>query len=349
MKSFNKTITVLSGDIGGTNTRLQITEYSKNNAKILFAKKYLAVDFDSLSAVINQFILASKINKKLIQSACIAAAGPVNNGEIEFTNLPWNLTEKELSAVLALPLERVKLINDFTAIGYGLESLSQNSMVCLQKSVVNTNAPIGIIGAGTGIGMSIVVKTDKRTTVYPSEGGHQDFAPTDDEQIALFQFLKKKLHRVSMERICCGPGLVNIYKYVAANPLYNQRESQALKRELYRGADPAQIISYYAIEKQDPMALRAVDIFIHVYGAIAGNFALTTLPRGGLYIVGGIAPKLITQMQDGRFLKAFSDKGRMSELMREFPVYVVLDTDVGTKGATTFALSLCEAKTLRDE
>ncbi|WP_395946975.1 glucokinase [Caedibacter taeniospiralis] len=333
---------VLAGDVGGTNARLQLTEYSHKKAKVIFAKKYLAVDFKSLAAIIEKFLLESAVDKPLIQTACIAVAGPVKNGAIELTNLPWGVTEAELSEVLCLEHSKVKLINDFASIGYGLDSIESKDLITLQNAPIEDDAPIAMVGAGTGIGMGIVTKHNGQTFVYPSEGGHQDFAPVDDEQIGLFQFLKKKFHRVSIERICCGPGLVNIYKYVVANPLYNQPESPELRRDMHKGEDQAHLITQYALEKGDPMALRAVDIFIRVYGAVAGNMALTTLPKRGLYIVGGIAPKLIKEMQDGRFIKTFQDKGRMSGLMKEIPVFVVMDTDVGLKGASTCALSLCE-------
>ncbi|WP_116964387.1 glucokinase [Fastidiosibacter lacustris] len=333
---------VLSGDVGGTNTRLQITEHQSKKAKIIFAKKYLAAEFKSLSAIIEQFLAEATFDRSKIQAVCIAVAGPVKNGAIEFTNLPWGLTENELAEVLCLDKSKVRLINDFTSIGYGLDSVEKNNLICLQKAEIDPDAPIAMVGAGTGIGMGIVTKHNGQTLVYPSEGGHQDFAPVDDEQIGLFQFLKKRLHRVSIERICCGPGLINIYKYVVANPLYNQPESPELKRDMHKGIDHAQLITQYALEKGDPMALRAVDIFIRVYGAVAGDMALVTLPKGGLYIVGGIAPKIITQMQDGRFMKTFQDKGRLSGLMKEIPIFVVMDTDVGIKGAAEFALSLCK-------
>ncbi|WP_119344289.1 glucokinase [Facilibium subflavum] len=333
---------VLSGDVGGTNTRLQITEHQNATVKVLFTKKYLAVEFKSLSDIINQFLKESQFDKKRVEAACLAVAGPVKDGAIEFTNLPWGITETELAKVLTLPADKVKLINDFASIGYGLSALDKTDVVCLQKAEIDKTAPIAMVGAGTGLGMGLVTKHKAQTFVYPSEGGHQDFAPVDEEQIGLFEFLKRRLHRVSIERICCGPGLVNIYKYVVANPLYNQPESPELKRDIHKGLDPAKLITHYAIDKGDPMALRAVDIFIRVYGAVAGNMALATLPKQGLYIVGGIAPQLISQIQDGRFMKMFHDKGRMSGLMQEIPVYVVMNTDVGLKGAAVYATMLCK-------
>ncbi|WP_018300087.1 glucokinase [Fangia hongkongensis] len=337
-----KEMIVLSGDVGGTNTRLQLTKNVNGVTEAIVVKKYLAAEYKSLSDVIRRFLKEAKLGKEEIKAASLAVAGPVKNGAIEFTNLPWAITEKELAEVLSLPLEKVKLINDFASIGYGLESLKTSELVCLQQAPIDENAPIVMVGAGTGLGMGVVTKVDGVTHVYPSEGGHQDFAPVNDEQIELFQFLKKKLHRVSIERICCGPGLVNIYHYVVANPLYNQPESPELRRDMHRGLDQAQLITKYAIEKGDPMALRALDIFISVYGAVAGNMALATLPRQGLYIVGGIAPKLIDQIKDGRFINMFNDKGRMSGLMKEIPVYVVMNTDAGLNGAAKYAEMLCK-------
>lgn len=341
---------VLSGDIGGTNTRLQITtnnDIIKN--KIIFQKKYLAVNYDSLSEIIKIFLKESHISKDKIESVCIAVAGPVKNNKVTFTNLPWQLTEYELSKVLNLDIHKVKLINDFESIGYGIDDLSPNDLICLQKSSYaassHGNNIRSMIGAGTGLGMGFIINHDKKKIVYPSEGGHQDFAPVNNEQIKLFQFLKSKLHRVSIERVCSGPGLMNIYKYVVSDPLYNQIESPELKRQLYNDKiDKGQIITKYALEHNDPMALRALDIFISIYGSIAGNLALLTLPTNGLFIVGGIAPKIIQSIKHGSFMNHFHDKGRFSPLMKEFPVYIVKDTDVGLKGAAQFALLMNNKK-----
>ena len=338
---------VLSGDVGGTNVRLQITQVEKAESVALALKKYLAADYKSLSEVILKFLQEAGVDKKTIQAACLAVAGPVKNGAIEFTNLPWAITEKELAGVLSLSPDCVRLINDFAAGGYGLDTLGNDALVTLQSAPVDKRAPIAIIGAGTGLGMGIVTTNSGQVHVYPSEGGHQDFAPVDDEQIGLFQFLKKKLHRVSIERVCCGPGLVNIYHYAVANPLYNQKESPELRRQMHLGSNhAAELITRFAVEKGDPVALRALDIFIRIYGAIAGNMALATLPKQGLYVVGGIAPKLIHQMTDGRFIQMFNDKGRMSGLMREIPVHVVMNTAIGLNGAARFAEILYRKQTL---
>lgn len=336
---------VISGDMGGTNTRLQLTSHKDGNTEIIFTRKYRAADYACLSEVIRTFIGESNIDPSSIEAACLAVAGPVENGAVTFTNLPWVINEEDIAEVLGLSTEHVKLINDFKAIGYGIETLEKRDLVTLQKGDYLEDAPVAVIGAGTGLGMCVVSYHGGDTIVLPTEGGHQDFAPVDDEQIALFQYLKKKLHRISIERICCGPGIVSIYKYVVAHPLYNQPESAELKRELYKGAqDQAALITRYALEHGDPMALRTLDIFIRVYGAVAGNMALTTLSRRGLYVVGGIAPKLLKQLEQGQFMSMFKDKGRLSELLEKIPVHVVTNTDVGLQGAALFASRLALQK-----
>lgn len=335
---------VISGDMGGTNTRLQLTQHEGSATTIVFTRKYRAVDYVCLSEVIKEFIRDAKIDSQTIKAACLAVAGPVENGSVSFTNLPWVINEDNIADVLGLPAEKVKLINDFKAIGYGIETLDKKDLVTLQKGEYAEDAPVAVIGAGTGLGMCVVNYFQDHTLVMPTEGGHQDFAPVDDEQIALFRYLKKRLHRISVERICCGPGIVNIYKYVVAHPLYNQPESAELKRELYSAQDQAALITHYALERGDPMALRTLDIFIRVYGAVAGNLALTTLARRGLYVVGGIAPKLLKQIQQGQFMTMFTDKGRVSEILHRIPVHLVTNTDVGLQGAALFASRLALQK-----
>ncbi|MCF6807770.1 glucokinase [Thiotrichales bacterium 19S9-12] len=339
---------ILSGDIGGTNTRLMLAEFKKSTAKkqlsfmsqlnVIFNKTYHSADYKSLNKVIDLFLDDAKAKDKSIYSATFAVAGPIVDGSVQFTNLPWLVKEDELKETL--DTDKVKLINDFEAIGYGIETLESKDLHTLQKGHTDPNNLVAVIGAGTGLGITFLYQDGNHPRVQPTEGGHQDFAPVDDEQVQLLQYLRKKLHRVSVERFASGPGLVNIYRYVTDNPLYNQKESPELKRAIYLSDNPAAEIANYAHNHGDPMALRAIDIFIKIYGAVAGNLALTTLPKKGLYIVGGIAPKLLSQLNDGRFINAFCDKGRMDSLVKTIPVHVVLNTDVGIQGATIYASRL---------
>jgi glucokinase len=338
---------ILSGDIGGTNTRLQLTEYYKNQKfDVLHRQNFSNANFKSFPEILNAFALGSDLSLKKIDQACFAVAGPISDGKVQFTNLPWFIEESRLEA--ELNLKSVKLINDFEAIGYGIQTLSSENMSHLQTGNPQKEGPISIIGAGTGLGVALLhtIKISGKTKTQPlvtaTEGGHVDFAPTDDSQMQLLSYLRKKHHRVSVERVLSGPGLTSIYKFCRDFPLYNQQENSNLKFLVHNAADPAADILHYAVKEGDPISLRAMDIFIKCYGAVCGNLALTTLPRGGLYIVGGIAPKILSLLQDGRFLDSFLDKGRMTNLLKEIPVRVVLDAHIGLQGAANYGYQLTQ-------
>ncbi|ASK78677.1 glucokinase [Paraphotobacterium marinum] len=331
---------VLSGDIGGTNTRLRLAKMNEKFQldEVLCIKKYKGADFSSLAEVLKVFIVESGIEVTSIKSACIAVAGPVKNGEVELTNLPWIVTEEQMKEVLQI--EKVKLINDFESIGFGISTLNKEDIYTLQEGDLRSESPISYIGAGTGLGVGICYESNGQTHVFPTEAGHVDFAPVGDDQTALLEFLRKKLRRVSLERVCCGTGLVNIYKYALSNPLPGQNESPEMHLAMYNSKDLGATIAEYAFKHNDPLALRVIDIFIKVYGSSAGNLALSTLPYGGLYIVGGIAPKMLDQLKDGRFMSMFRDKGRLSSLLHNIPVYVSLNPDIGLQGAEQYAFNM---------
>jgi glucokinase len=327
---------VLSGDIGGTNTRLQLTRCENPlHLQVIARETYANASHTSFSEIIQKFIKDTGNQQAEIVSACFAVAGPIVNGTVKFTNLPWFIEEQKLKA--ELKLDKVKLINDFQAVGYGIEILSPEDVYVLQEGHYQINQVKAIIGAGTGLGMGMMHWEGKMYEVIPTEGGHVDFAPTTDMQMQLLQYLRKKYHRVSVERLVSGPGIINLYSFVKDNPLPLERENPELHFALHSNEDTAATISKYAIEHKDPMAMRALELFIQIYGAAAGNLALTTLPYSGLYIAGGIAPKLLDQFTNGCFLEAYSDKGRLSNLLKEIPIYIVLNTHVGLLGAATYA------------
>jgi len=328
---------VLSGDIGGTSTRLQLTDFSeRNQSKVLAREHYANNQYASLIDIIKLFLVTYQTNITQLSTACFAVAGPIIQGTVKFTNLPWFVDETELKT--HLNLSEVKLINDFQAIGYGIASLQKEHIHILQKKPPLDKAPKAIIGAGTGLGVGIMNWQGSRYDVMPTEGGHVDFAPVDDIQMSLLKYMLKKYHRVSIERLVSGQGIVNIYNFVRDNPIYGEKENPQLRLALHNNVDEAASISQYATIHHDPMAMRALELFVKIYGACAGNLALTTLPYGGLYIVGGIAPKLLPQLIDGKFMKAYSDKGRMSNLLGSIPIYIVLDTNIGLQGAANYAV-----------
>lgn len=327
---------VLSGDIGGTSTRLQLTQCNGPFAlKMLAREKYANASHSSFSEIIEKFLNDTGHKNTELASACFAVAGPIINGTVKFTNLPWYIEEPKLKQ--ELQIDKIKLINDFQAVGYGVEVLAPEDVHVLQKGRYQMNQVKAIIGAGTGLGMGMMHWTGSLYEVSATEGGHVDFAPTTDMQIELLKFMRKKYHRVSVERLVSGPGLINLYAFVKENPLPSEKENTELHYAIYNNEDTAATISEYAITKKDPMAMRALDLFIQIYGAAAGNLALTTLPYSGLYIAGGIAPKLLAQITSGKFLESYSDKGRLSNLLKDIPIYIVLNTHVGLLGAATFA------------
>lgn len=326
---------VLSGDIGGTNTRLQLTKFGKGKKfEILTRESYPSGKYRSINEIMEKFFKESKIDASQIDSLCFAVAGPIADGKVKFTNLPWFIDAARLKKDFGI--EKLSLINDFEAIGYGISTLTKDSVCTLQAGKPHPQGPVSLIGAGTGLGIALVHNVNDSHIVTATEGGHVDFSPNDQSQVELLAYLRKKHHRVSAERVVSGLGIVNIYKYCRNFPLFNQQEDPELHFLFHNSSDPAAEIMRYATELGDPMSLRAIDIFIKCYGAISGNLALTTLPYGGLYVVGGIAPKILPLLKDGRFIGSFSDKGRMTQLLKDIPVFVVLDTNIGLQGAANY-------------
>lgn len=334
---------VFSGDIGGTTTRMQLTEFIPgiHQGKVIKNSNYHNINYSTFTDIIGVFLTEADLDYTKIESACFGVAGPVVDGVVKFTNLPWMVETAEIKT--KLKLQQVALINDFMAIGYGLETLSPENLFTIQPGKPCENGIKAYLGAGTGLGVGFIVYDQKSYTAYPTEGGHINFSPTDDEQIELLIFLLKKYHRVSFERLLSGPGLLNIYNFVSNNREDKKSELNiliAMAKEKH--IDVAATIAEYAIKHHDNLAAQALNIFIRIYGSAAGNLALTTLPFGGLYIVGGIAPKLLPQIKSGEFYKAFSDKGRMSNLIKDIPLHVVLHTDVGLQGAAVYARKLAQ-------
>lgn len=330
---------VLAGDLGGTNTRLFVAECSGNTCRPLVERVYPSAAFTGLAPIVKGFLHAVGDAGAGVERACFAVAGPVqalDEGQYaRITNLPWELHSTQLAAELAIP--RVRLINDFQGVGYGVEALTPDDIEVLQPGREVARAPRAVIGAGTGLGQALLIWQDGHYEVYPTEGGHADFAPTDERQMALLRELTREYGRVSYERVVSGPGLVRIYAFLrdaGAAP-----ESTALREAMHQG-DPAAAISAFALTRNDPLASLALDLFIRVYGAQAGNLALACLAQGGVYIAGGIAPKIIERLRGGLFLTAFNDKGRMAPLTAEMPVRVILNPRAGLFGAALAAARL---------
>ena len=352
---------LLAGDIGGTKTILRLVDADggdssgKTSAGVqletLHEVQYPSQKFPDLAPMVRAFLqeatakLETTVNP---QKACFAIAGPVVNNTSQLTNLAWSLSDKRLQSELGL--QRVQLINDFEAIGYGVLGLQSADLCVLQPGTPQPDAPIAVIGAGTGLGQGFLVHQAGNYHVYPSEGGHVDFAPRSELEFHLLKYLLDKygITRISVERVVSGQGIVAIYQFLrdrqfAAESADVAAVVTAWERQTglpTKTADPAAAISRAALEKRDSLSEKAMDLFIEAYGAEAGNLALKLLPYGGLYVAGGIAAKNLALMQAGGFLGAFNHKGRMSPLLEKTPVRVVLNPQVGLIGSAICAARL---------
>lgn len=321
---------VLAADIGGTHTRLCIAQHEHGATRIVAERAYASAAHSRFADVLREFL--SGVPRYTIAVACFAVAGPVREtatGQVvKITNLPWEISAAELAREFGLP--KVRLINDFQAIGYGIEALMESDFVVLQTGNPAPHGPRAVIGAGTGLGQAILVWQRDRYEPIATEGGHADFGPTDELQIELARHLIRRFGRASYELILSGPGLVRLYEFLRARGTVPESPVVA---EAMQCGDPAAAITPAALEGNDALANCALDLFVRIYGAQAGNLALTAGASGGVYVAGGIAPKILAKLGDGAFLRAFNDKGRMSLLVQAMPVHVVVNPDAGLIGA----------------
>lgn len=342
---------VLAGDIGGTKTILRLAEsllFPDSPIPVgttLDEEIYPSQKFPDLVPMVRQFLARSN-SRTAVEKACFGIAGPVVNNTSELTNLNWSLSADRLSR--ELNIERVELINDFAAIGYGVLGLAPEDVLTLQEAIPDPNSPLAVIGAGTGLGEGFLAPLPGGGyRVFGSEGSHADFAPRSTLEFQLARYLLDRfgLTRVSIERVVSGSGIAAIYQFLREH--YPGSESLKMA-SVYRAwceesgqpvksVDLAAQISIFAREKADHLCEQTMKIFIDAYGAEAGNLALKLLPYGGLFVAGGIVAKNIPLMTDGTFMKAFLAKGRMSQLLTRVPVYLVKNPKVGLIGATLHA------------
>jgi len=321
---------VLAGDIGGTNTRLCLAENVAGTIQLVHQQNYASQTFPDFLSIVESF-LEGNASATTVDAACFAVAGPVHEQHAKVTNLPWMLEATQLKKELSI--EKLYLLNDFQAVGYGLDSLSDDQFVCLQTGQVEKQARRALIGAGTGLGISSLVYQNDCYVPYPSEGGHVGFAPFDELQGRLLKYLQSSMDYVAYEHLLSGSGLLDIYRFF----LEEHGAASSFSGSILQAADSAVEISRHALLGDDQIALQTLDCFIDIYAAQAGNVALNYMATGGVYIAGGIAPKIIELLKSERFLAAFHRKGVMSELMQRFPINVVMDEKVGLLGAASFA------------
>jgi len=295
---------IIAGDIGGTKTLLRLID----DDKIVAEHRYASGGYATFDLMLREFMAMAG---PPIDAACFAVAGPVLENRAEVTNLKWLIESTALERDFTIP--RVALINDFYAVALGVPLLAPEDRLVLHEGVRQPHAPIGILGAGTGLGEAILT-WNGQWSVVPSEGGHADFAPQNELQSRLMLSLVERYGHASWERVCSGMGLVNIYEFLGG-----------------KNADPARIAEL--ADTGDPLAKQTFEIFVDIYGSEAGNMALRILSRGGVYLAGGIAAKNPKHFTDGRFMAAFLRKGRFREMLEAMPVEVITNEKVGLLGA----------------
>lgn len=328
---------LLAGDIGGTKTALSLyTRDPQSGYREVASARYVSAEYSGLAPIIRDFLQTAvgDCSAETVRAAAFGVAGPVENGVCKTTNLPWVIEEKLLSQTVVAP---VRLINDFHAVALGIGELRPEDFEVLQSGEVAPHGPVAILGAGTGLGEAILLPGPGGPQVIASEGGHVDFAPRNELEVALLQFLWLRHRRVSVERVVSGPGIKALYDFVIETQ--QLPESPQVREEL-QNEDPSRVIGEHGVAGTDPACVRAVDLFVSLYGSEAGNLALKILPRGGVFVAGGVAPKLIAKIRDGSFMHAFLDKGRLSSALERLHVSVVMNPQVGLFGARKLAQDL---------
>lgn len=310
---------ILVGDIGGSNTRLALAETHGDTVVLSHRQHYANTDAGSLAELIHRFLADTPGPGR----ACLAVAGPTDGRSVSLTNLDWRIAADDLEREFGLP---VRLINDFESVAWGLDALTTDNRVMLQAGMAKPGSPRLAMGPGTGLGVALSIASRTGYRPLPGEGGHVGFAATDEEQASLLRFMQERHGRVSVERILSGPGIADLFAFCRA----------ASGRPVKRERSPAEV-TRAALDGSDPIAAWAMRLFCRILGQTAGDLALVAGARGGVYLAGGIPPRILPLLNDGEFMAGFRAKGRFSGWMESVPVAVVSDPDIGLKGAALAA------------
>jgi glucokinase len=351
---------ILAGDIGGTKTHLALYEWTTERMDPVRIETFHSTDYASLEELLSEFLTPAKPPLRIdqlehgevdeeppsqpsdapaivLEAACFGVAGPVFQNHSRTTNLPWVVDGPALSK--QFDIRHVKLLNDLEAMAYGTLLLRPDELVTLNTGTTPSHRQaIALIAAGTGLGESILFWDGNRYCPMPSEGGHTDFAPNSDQEIDLLRYIRSQYLHVSYERVLSGPGLYAIYEFLRDA---KKNEPTWLAEKIKTG-DPAAEIAEAGLKGQAEIAKQALDLFASIYGAEAGNLALKAMAVNGVYIGGGIAPKLLTKLQDGTFMKAFTNKGRYKRFLSQVPVHVVMNQHTGLLGAAAMAARMAQ-------
>ena len=320
---------ILAGDVGGTKVHLALYDFINGKLKISRDQQYPAKEHAGLEEIVRQFLGAEKAT-----AACFGVPGPVRDGRLRLTNLPWTIDSRELAK--NLDIDHVFLINDLEANGYGVAELSADQIYTLSEGDPSQLGNRALVSAGTGLGEALLIWNGHTHVPYPSEGGHADYAPRNEDEIDLLRFLKQKYNgRISFERVVSGMGLTSVYEFL--REVRGIEEPNWLAERIAAAPDANSVITEMALAAKSEICEKALDMFVSAYGAEAGNVALKLLSVGGVYIGGGIAPRILEKMKDGTFMKAFTDKGRLSQLLVNMPVRIILESRAALMGAAAYA------------
>jgi glucokinase len=321
---------ILAGDIGGTNARLAYFQPQNGHLRLVSERVFPSREHSELGEIVVRFLDDSKMRP---DAACFGIAGPVRNGRVETSNLPWVVEQSRLANQIHLP--STLLINDLEASAWGIGALAPADLVSLNRVSGPAVGNQAVIAPGTGLGEAGLCWDGSRHHVFACEGGHTDFGPQGDLQIELLRFLKARFGHVSYERVLSGPGLVNVYQFLRESGCGKESAEFA---EALKHADPAATISRAALDGSQSLAVKALDLWIAVYGAEAANLALKVMATGGLFLAGGISPKVLPKLTGPLFTQAFVDKGRLRPLVESIPVQVITNEKAGLLGAARCAV-----------
>ena len=320
---------VLAGDIGGTKTAVAIADVGPGSLSLERTRTYPSARWPGLDLLVLDFLAGERVRPRV---AVFGVAGPVAAGRARVTKLPWRLEEAALERRLGI--RRVRLVNDFVAAAVGIPRVSARKMTLVVPGRAEPGAPIGVIGAGTGLGQAVLVPDDRGWTPVASEGGHADFGPRDDREDRLVRFVRARFGRVDRDRLLSGEGLGHIYDFVKWEE--RRADSPAVARA-FREGDRAAAISRFALSGRDRLCREALEIFVSIYGSEAGNLALQYGATGGVFVAGGIAAKILPALRKPIFRTSFRNKPPLTELLSRIPVHVVREPRVGLLGAASEA------------
>lgn len=326
---------LLAGDVGGTKTLLGLFEQPAapgGRPQPVIVRTFGSLDYDDLTTMIADFVRDEPVKSATIQTACLGVAGPIIDETAELTNVPWKADARRIAA--RFPFNRVRLLNDLQAMACSVSVLEPSELHVLQEGTPLPGGNMALIAAGTGLGEALLHNVNGRFLPSPSEGGHADFSARTEREIALLRDLILRFGRADVERVVSGPGLVNVYRMLHASPCAADIDLTA--------ADAPAAISTAALERRCPACVEALEMFVEAYGAEAGNLALRVVSTGGVFIGGGIAPKILPALANGTFIRAFRAKPPLDALLAAMPVKVILNPEAGLLGAAVFAGQSCD-------